>query len=82
MQDSSTIEHQQGPSGDLYAIPWGEKGKGEKKEEEAGQNELTEEEKAALYSIPDKKRQANGEEVSVFIMTLIISATPFYTSFI
>ena len=40
--------------------------KGKEKKEEEGQKELTEEEKAALYSVPDKNRQTtNGEEVSV-----------------
>jgi hypothetical protein len=61
-QDPSAIEHQEGPSGDLYAMPE-KKGKKEKKkgkgrEEEAEQQEeLTEEEKAAMYSVPDKKAQ-------------------------
>ena len=37
-----------------------------KERKDEGQKELTEEEKAALYSVPDKKRQTtNGEEVSV-----------------
>jgi hypothetical protein len=64
-KDPNAIEHQEGPSGDLYAMPLtsGKKGKKEKKkgkgrEEEAEQQEeLTEEEKAAMYSVPDKKAQ-------------------------
>ena len=73
-QDPNAIEHQEGPSGDLYAMPLksGKKGKKEKKkgkgrEEEAEQQEeLTEEEKAAMYSVPDKKAQkAKSQGVSV-----------------
>ena len=43
------------------------KKKAEEKEEEAGQKDLTEEEKAAIYSVPDKKRQKfkTAGEVSV-----------------
>ena len=43
-----------------------EKKKGKGREEEAGQQELTEEEKAAMYSVPDKKAQkAKSQGVSV-----------------
>ncbi|CAI8002963.1 hypothetical protein GBAR_LOCUS3515 [Geodia barretti] len=54
-QAPTTIEHHEGPSGDLYAMPLtsGKKGKKDKKkgkgrEVEAEQQELTEEEKAAI----------------------------------
>ena len=63
-----TIERQEGPSGDLYTIPQKpKKNKGKEKKEKAGQEDLTEEEKAALYSVPDKKRQKfkTAGEVSV-----------------
>ena len=50
-----------------YAMPHtsgkkGKKKKGKGREEEAEQQELTEEEKAALYSIPDKKGQKARSE--------------------
>jgi hypothetical protein len=58
-QDPSAIEHQQAASGDTYALPQkGKKGKkGEKGEVGEGERELTEEEKAGLYSTPDRKGQ-------------------------
>ena len=61
------IEHHEGPSGDLYAMPRkSKKNKGKEKEEKEGQIELTKEERAALYSVPDKKRQKfKSGEVSV-----------------
>jgi hypothetical protein len=64
------IEHQEGPSGDciLYTVPQKpKKNKGKEKKENAGQEDLTEEEKAALHSVPDKKRQKfkTAGEVSV-----------------
>ena len=43
--------------------------KGKEKKEEEGQKELTEEEKAALYSVPDKKTK--GKEVSVKTLSII-----------
>ena len=68
-QDPRTIEHQEGPSGATYALPQkNEKGKkkGKKGKEEEAQQELTEEEKAALYSVPDRQGQkAKSEGVSV-----------------
>ncbi|CAI8015509.1 hypothetical protein GBAR_LOCUS9598 [Geodia barretti] len=65
-QDPGTIELQEGPSGDLYATP--QKPKKEKEEEEGvetGQKELTEEEKAALYSVPNKKFQTGEDPVAI-----------------
>ena len=44
-----TIEHQPGPSGDLYAMP-------KKKKVEEGQQELTQEKKATDCPVPDKKQ--------------------------
>ena len=61
------IEHQEGPSGDLYTVPQKpKKNKGKEEKEKAGQEDLTEEEKAAMYSVPDKKTQkAKSQGVSV-----------------
>ena len=51
------VEHQEEPSGDLYAMP-------QKPKKNKGKEE---EEKAALHSVPDKKRQKfkTAGEVSV-----------------
>ena len=49
-----TIQSKVGPGEELYAMP-STKNKG-KEENEARQKELTEEEKAAPHSVPDKKR--------------------------
>ena len=43
------------PGGEMYAMPLKKTKKGKKKEGE--EEELTVEEKAALYSVPDKKGQ-------------------------
>ena len=51
------IEHQEGPSGDLYAMPQKSKKNKGKEEELMG-------EKASLYSVPDKKRQKRSGGVS------------------
>ena len=62
------IEHQEGPSRDLYTVPQKpKKNKGKEEKEKAGQEDLTEEEKAALHYVPDKKRQKfkTAGEVSV-----------------
>jgi hypothetical protein len=60
-QDPSTIEHETATSGDVYAMPQKKvkKGKKGKKEEEP---ELTEEQTAALYSVPDRKGQKAKSE--------------------
>ena len=67
-QDPRTIEHQEGPSGDTYALPQkNEKGKkkGKKGKEEEEQQNLTDEQIAALYSVPDRHGQkAKSEGVS------------------
>ena len=70
-QDPRTIEHEEAASGDVYAKPQktekkGKKGKKKKVEPEAQQEEaqeqLTEEEKAALYSVPNKQKQKAAAE--------------------
>ena len=50
------------------------KKKADEEEEEAGQKELTEEEKAALYSVPDKKKlqKISSEGVRFHIKTPIV----------
>ena len=60
-QDPSSIQHQQAESGDVYAMPQAKKSKKGKKREES----VSEEEKAAMYSMPDRKGQkAKSEGVS------------------
>ena len=46
------IQRQVGSGKELYVMP----SQKSKEEEQVGQKELTEEEKAALYSVPDKKK--------------------------
>ena len=74
-QDPSTIEHQEAPGGELYAMPQKPSKKGKKKEEEA--HELTEKEKAAaLYSVPDRKGQkAKSEGVRAQHLACLVSCT-------
>ena len=58
MQDPGTIEHQEAPGGDVYAVSQ-KKGKRAKKEK-------GKEESAALYSKPDREGQkAKSQGVSV-----------------
>ena len=57
-QDPSTIQHEEGPSGDVYAMP--QKTGKKKKEKEAEDEEMSEEQKAALYSVPDRKSKSEG----------------------
>ena len=62
-QDPSTIQHQEGPSGDVYAMPQKTGKKKEKEAEaEAEVEEMSEEQKAALYSVPDRKGQKSKSE--------------------
>ena len=79
-QDPSTIEHQEAPGGELYAMPQKSSKKGKKKKDEET-HELTEEEKAALYSVPDRKGQkAKSEGVSaqltILLCTLVVLCVP------
>ena len=60
-QDPSTIQHQEAPSGDVYAMPQ-KTGNKEKKKKEAEVEEMSEEQKAALYSVPDRKGQKSKSE--------------------
>ena len=60
-QDPSTIQHEEGPSGDVYAMPQ-KTGKKKKKEAEAEVEEMSEDQKAALYSVPDRKGQKSKSE--------------------
>ena len=74
-QDPSTIQHQEGPSGELYAMPQktGKKKKKEEAEAEAEVEEMSEEQKAALYSVPDRKGQkSKSEGVSSFTPILFV----------
>ena len=63
-QNSGTIEHEQAPTGDLYAVA-------EKKPNKRNlkKNEPTEQELAAMYSVPDKTK-ASG--VSCLLLVQII----------
>ena len=61
-QDPSTIQHQEGPSGDVYAMPQKTGKKKKEKEAEAEVEEMSEEQKAALYSVPDRKGQKSKSE--------------------
>lgn len=70
LKDPSTIERQEGPSGDLYAMPKTSGKKKKKHENKRREDEEvqqpTQEEIAALYSVPDRKGQkAKSEGVSL-----------------
>ena len=71
IQDPNTIKHEVAPSGEMYAMPQ-TKGKKKKKasdDDGAVGKELTKEEKAALYSVPDRKGQkAKSAGVSIMYM--------------
>ena len=72
-QDPSTIQHEEGPSGDVYAMPQKTSKKKKKKEAEAEVEEMSEEQKAALYSVPDRKGQkSKSEGVSSFTPILFV----------
>ena len=61
-QDPSTIHHEEGPSGDVYAMPQKTGKKKKKKEAETEVEEMSEDQKAAQYSVPDRKGQKSKSE--------------------
>ena len=69
-KDPSTIEHQEAPGGEMYAMPQKTSKKGKKTKKD---DELSEEEKAALYSVPDRKGQkAKSDGVSELHLTCLV----------